>query len=41
LTLGGLLVWWFIDLFRLPGVVARHNEDVARALIVEYRLIGA
>jgi len=29
LTGGGLLVWWFIDLFRVPGLVRSYNKDVA------------
>lgn len=36
-TLGGFFVWWLIDFFRLPGIVRRHNEDMARQLMVEYR----
>lgn len=37
ITFGGFLVWWLIDLFRLPGVVRRLNEDTARRLLAEYR----
>jgi hypothetical protein len=29
LTGGGFLVWWFIDLFRLPGLVKNYNKDIA------------
>jgi hypothetical protein len=29
LTGGGFLVWWFIDLFRLPGLVKDYNKDIA------------
>ncbi len=25
-TLGGLMVWWIVDLFRIPGMVRRYNE---------------
>ena len=32
LTLGGLGIWAFIDLFRIPGLVADHNWDVAEEL---------
>jgi len=35
-TAGGLFIWWVIDLFRMPGVVARHNEDLARELMGQY-----
>lgn len=39
LTLGGLLVWWLIDLFRVGAMVNRLNEDCARELLVAYRSI--
>ncbi len=29
LTGGGFLIWWFIDLFRLPGLVKNYNKDIA------------
>ena len=29
LTGGGFLIWWFIDLFRLPGLVNNYNKDIA------------
>jgi hypothetical protein len=25
---GGLLVWWIIDLFRVPGMIRAHNREV-------------
>lgn len=28
-TGGGFLVWWFIDLFRLPGLIKNYNKDIA------------
>lgn len=34
-------VWWFIDLFRISGLVDRMNEDLARQLMVEYKALGA
>jgi len=30
LTVGGLGVWWFVDLFRMPGIVRDYNEQAAR-----------
>ncbi|HEV2078781.1 MAG TPA: hypothetical protein VGR19_02630 [Allosphingosinicella sp.] len=35
-TLGGLLLWWLIDLTRIPGLVRRHNERALAKLIDEY-----
>jgi hypothetical protein len=29
LTLGGLAVWWLLDIFRLPGLVRNYNRRVA------------
>jgi len=29
LTGGGFLIWWFIDLFRLPGLVKNYKKDIA------------
>jgi len=29
LTSGGLLIWGFIDLFRIPGMVKNYNKDIA------------
>jgi len=37
ITLGGFLVWGLVDLFRLPGMVARRNEETAWALMSQYR----
>jgi hypothetical protein len=28
LTGGGLLVWWLVDLFRIPSIVEQHNLEV-------------
>jgi hypothetical protein len=36
-SLGGFFVWAIVDLFRLPGMVARRNEDIAWDLMSQYR----
>jgi hypothetical protein len=36
-TLGFLIVGWFVDFFRLPGMIRRMNEDTARALLGDYK----
>jgi hypothetical protein len=33
---GGLLVWLLVDLFRLPGMVANKNDELARDLLASY-----
>lgn len=40
LTAGGLGLWMLIDLFRVPGLVERKNEDILRELMAQYRAIG-
>jgi TM2 domain-containing membrane protein YozV len=37
LTAGGLFIWTIADLFRIPGMVARQNEDIAWTLTTRYR----
>jgi TM2 domain-containing membrane protein YozV len=32
-TLGGFGIWWFIDLFRMPGIVRGANEQIARQAV--------
>lgn len=39
-TGGGFFVWWFVDFFRLPGMVTTANEDIARELMVQHKQIG-
>ena len=29
ITAGGLLFWWLIDAFRLPGMISDYNKDKA------------
>lgn len=29
LTAGGFLIWWLIDLFRIPRMIEDYNKDVA------------
>jgi hypothetical protein len=36
ITLGGFFLWGLVDLFRLPGMVARINEGIARELATLY-----
>jgi TM2 domain len=36
-TMAGFLIWGLVDLFRLPGMVARQNEGIAWDVMSEYR----
>ena len=38
-TLWGFIIWWLIDLFRVPSMVNRYNEDAARQLLFQYKTI--
>jgi Domain of unknown function (DUF4178) len=39
-TFGGMGIWWFIDLFRIPGLIEERNREIAdeclRRVIVKY-----
>ncbi|HWF66804.1 MAG TPA: TM2 domain-containing protein [Acidobacteriaceae bacterium] len=37
LTIGGFGFWMLIDLFRIPGMVERKNEEVLLATMARYR----
>jgi hypothetical protein len=39
-TLGGLLVWWLVDAFRIPGLVRQYNEDVAVSLMRDLAIMA-
>lgn len=41
LTWGGLGVWWFVDLFRVPGLVRDRNADEAMAALRDVRAVRA
>ena len=39
-TGGFLIVGWILDLFRIRGMVRRHNETVSSELITQHRLLN-
>ncbi len=39
LTLGGLGLWWFVDLFRVGGLVRDRNTDEALAVLRDVRAV--
>jgi len=41
LTLGGLWIWWFIDLFRIPGMVREYNKNVALDVLRDLKVISS
>ena len=40
ITIGGLFIWTFIDLFRLAGVVRNRNRDIAMDTMREIKTIS-
>ncbi|MDK2772132.1 MAG: TM2 domain-containing protein [Flavobacterium sp.] len=39
-TVGGLFVWWFIDIFRIPGMIKNYNKDVAMDVMRNLKAIS-
>lgn len=40
LTGGGLIVWWLLDLLRVPMLVRNKNADIATAIVASIRQAG-
>jgi hypothetical protein len=40
-TFGGLLIWWIIDAFRIPGMVEAYNRDKAIDVLRDMKIISA
>lgn len=40
LTLGGFFVWWFIDVFRVAGMVEDYNGTVSISVLKDMRTIA-
>jgi TM2 domain-containing membrane protein YozV len=38
-TLGGLLIWMIIDLFRIPGMVRNYNKDTAMDAFRDLKMV--
>lgn len=39
-TVGGFFMWWFVDLFRVTGLVAESNRDVAVDVLRDLRAVS-
>ena len=39
-SIGGLFIWWFIDIFRMPSIVRSFNKDVAVDVLRNMRAMG-
>jgi hypothetical protein len=40
ITGGGLLIWWIVDLFRIPGMIKDYNRDVALEVMRDMKAIS-
>lgn len=39
LTFGGFMAWWFVDLFRAPGLIKDANTGVAMEVLASVRAV--
>lgn len=40
-TLGiGLIIWWLVDLFRIPSIIRDKNSDIAVAILRDQKIIA-
>ena len=39
LTCGGLMIWWFIDLFRVTGMVREYNKSIAITVLRDIQIL--
>lgn len=40
-TLGGLTVWWLIDIFRIPTMTREYNKDTAVTVLRNLKVLSA
>ena len=41
ITVGGLWIWWMVDLFRVAGMVRDYNKDIATDVMRTVKALGA
>lgn len=39
-TFGGVGIWWLIDLFRVPSIVATYNKSVAISVLRDVQILS-
>ena len=39
-TMGGLMIWWLIDAFRISGIVRNHNKSVAVKVLQDIQVLN-
>ena len=40
-TFAGLFIWWFVDLFRVGGMIEDHNKDIAMDIFRNMKAMSA
>jgi TM2 domain-containing membrane protein YozV len=40
ITFGGFMIWWLIDLFRVPGIIKNHNKSVALNVLRDIQVLA-
>lgn len=41
LTCGGLFIWYFIDIFRIPGLVDNKNREIAVEALKDWKILSS
>lgn len=39
-TMGGFMIWWLIDAFRISGIVRNHNKSVAISVLRDIQVLS-
>lgn len=39
-TMGGFMIWWLIDAFRISGIVKNHNKTVALNVLRDIQVLA-
>lgn len=41
ITLGGFGIWWLIEIFTVWGRTSRYNEDAAKTILRDMKIMGS
>jgi len=40
LSFGGLIIWWIIDVFRIPSLIRNYNQDIAIDIVRDVKIVS-
>lgn len=40
ITFGGFLIWWFVDLFRIPELVKNYNNTMSLSILRDIQILS-